>query len=100
MSGATCNKRKATVVTSTLTPVMTVTCTFKNTLNRGKIVVDKVTDPSRRPRRAFEFDPSLGGPSMSTMYRLNSSSPIEDTPHAESDLATAGIGLQRDGDCS
>ena len=37
----------------------TVTCTFTNTLQRGHIVVDKVTDPSGSTQW-FEFDPSYG----------------------------------------
>jgi Prealbumin-like fold domain len=47
-----------------VSPGETVTCTFNNTLQRSKIVVDKVTDPSGDPQ-SFDFLLS-GGPSDPT----------------------------------
>jgi len=44
-----------------LGPGETVTCTFTNTLQRGKIIVDKVTDPSGSSQ-SFDFTTSYGSP--------------------------------------
>jgi hypothetical protein len=83
---ATCDDNNSTVGNIDVSPGETVTCTFTNTLNRGKIVVDKVTDPSGDPQ-SFEFD-LTGGPSNPTDNFFLTD---EDTPH-QSDPLLPGSG--------
>ena len=64
LTSASCDNGETNANNITVDAGQTVTCTFNNTLNRGKIVVDKVTDPSGDPQ---SFDFSLtGGPSNPT----------------------------------
>jgi hypothetical protein len=52
-------------VTFSIAAGETLDCTFTNTLQRGNIVIDKVTDPSGDPQ-SFEFS-LTGGPTGSTI---------------------------------
>ena len=58
MSNVTCSDGSAPSAID-LGPGEVVTCTFENSLARGNIIVDKVTDPAGDPT-SFEFDPSWG----------------------------------------
>jgi hypothetical protein len=64
-----------------VSPGETVTCTFNNTLNRGKIVVDKVTDPSGDPQ-SFDFSLSGGPSNPSDSFSLTDAA----TPHESAPL--------------
>lgn len=71
LTSATCNDSNSTVANIDVSPGETVTCTFTNT-KRGKIIVDKVTDPAGYPQ-SFDFTVT-GGPSA-----LNASFALADT---------------------
>jgi len=63
LTSATCDDNSP-VTAIDLAPGETVTCTFNNKIQRGKIIVDKVTDPSGSTQ-AFTFTPSWSNSTFS-----------------------------------
>ena len=71
----TCTGDDARVVSNTAIDLMageTVTCTFENSLEKGKIVVDKVTDPAGSTQ-SFEFTATYGTFSLTDAAAPNDS---------------------------
>jgi hypothetical protein len=81
LSSASCDQGETNVHDITVDPGQTVTCTFNNTLNRGKIVVDKVTEPSGDPQ-SFNFLLSGGPSNPSDNFSLTDAA----TPHESAPL--------------
>jgi hypothetical protein len=93
-TSATCTGDGNTPASITLLPGETVTCTFTNTIQRGNIVVDKVTDPAGSTQ-SFDFTPNYGNPfSLTDAATPNDSGPIvpssEAGVYSVSEAATAG----------
>jgi hypothetical protein len=78
LTNTTCNDSNSTVGNIDVAPGETVTCTFTNTQQRGKILVDKVTKPGNDPQK-FSFNLSGGPSNLDQSFQLADQDPKHDS---------------------
>ena len=77
LTSATCTI-KSPVTNIDVSAGETVTCTFNNTKQRGKILIDKVTDPGSDPQK-FDFTLKGGPSALNQSFQLADQDPKHDS---------------------